>query len=62
MGGAALGRPTTVEVQPSSGDAAAAGPVSATMPEGGPRFPFFANPASRKKNAFGGLDCTQIGV
>src|ERR1700730_1656189 len=25
-------------------------------------FPFFANPASRRKNAFGGPDCTQMGV
>jgi hypothetical protein len=57
MAGAALDRPAAIEVQPPSGGAAAAGSVSATMPEGGPRFPFFANPASRKKNAFGGLDC-----
>src|SRR5258708_9783345 len=32
------------------------------MPEGSLHFPFFANPASRRKNALGMLDCTQMGV
>jgi hypothetical protein len=42
--------------------AAAAGSVRATMPEGSLHVPFFANTASPRKNAFGGFDCTQIGV
>ena len=41
--------------------AATAGSVCAKMPEGSLHVPFFANPASRRKNAFGGLDCPQSG-